>query len=407
MGQSKGNLWYFTFFPNGVALGIIGVLIPLYFIQVLNASLIDLGTMTFVASVLLIPTSMYFGSLPDRYRISKPFILISLLGVSVVLYLMANVTSVIIFEGLFVAMELLDYLRGPSMSILIAESFEKASRSSVLAKQAFVESIGSVVGLVICVLAVNMLGYKVLFSFAAPLVFASFIMGLITLWDSPLYIERSMDRVDSVIEEMEGFSYHLTNRGALAPDFDGEWRFGHQPNMMLFGIGRALFSFAASNAFITITIFLIQGAKFSSSTVFEVFLIRSIFGALSYLFTNRLATGNGDRAVKVGTLLRIIIVGLFPLIIWLPMPYSIIIAAIFLSIVALSYSVYTVGVGIVSLLYAAPGSLGFYDAIANIGGAFGSYSGGLIPTLYGFETLFVVSSILFAIALVLFYMSMK
>jgi MFS family permease len=407
LGQDRGVLWYATFFPNGMALGIIGTLIPLYLIQELNATLVDLGLMTFTASVLLIPTTIYLGSLPDRYRTSKPFILASFLGVSIVLYLMTITTSVIIFQVLYVAKELLTYLKGPSASILIAETYERKRRTSMIARQGFVEGFGGVVGLGLCIFMVDTLGYKALLTLTIPLVFASFILGLLTIQEPPLYIARSLDKIDSVIEEMEGFSYHLTDQGTLAPDFSGEWRFGHKYDMRLFGLGRAIFALATSNALTTLSIFLLKGAKFTSSLVFVTFQIRNVVGALSYLFVDRLVGEKGERAVKIGTLLRVIVISLLPVVLWLPMPLSVVAASIILSLVALSWSLYSVGVGVITLLYSAPRGLGLYDALASLGGAIGNYSGGLIPTLYGFETLFTLSSLLFILALFLFYLSMK
>ena len=407
MGQDRGDLWYATFFPNGIALGIIGTLIPLYFIQELNATLVDLGLMTFAASVLLIPATIYLGSLPDRYRMSKPFILASFLGVSFILYLMTITTSVIIFQVLYVAKEFLTYLKGPSASILIAETYERKRRSSMIARQGFVESLGGVVGLGLCIFMVDALGYKTLLTITIPLVFVSFIIGLLTIQEPLLYIERSLDKIDRVIDDMEGFSYHLTDQGTLAPDFSGEWRFGHKYNMRLFGLGRAIYAFATSNALTTLSIFLLKEARFTSSLVFVAFQIRNVVGALSYLFVDRLFGEKGERAVKIGTFLRVIVIGLLPVVLWLPMPLSVVAASIILSLVALSWSVYSVGVGVITVLYSASGGLGFYDSLASLGGAIGNYSGGLIPTLYGFETLFVLSSLLFVLAFFLFYLSMK
>jgi predicted MFS family arabinose efflux permease len=177
--------------------------------------------------------------------------------------------------------------------------------------------------------------------------------------------------------------------------------------MRLFGLGRVIFALATSNALTTLSIFLLKGARFTSSLVFVVFQIRNVVGALSYLFVDRLVGEKGEGAVKIGTFLRVIVIGLLPVVLWLPMPLSVVAASIILSFVALSWSVYSVGVGVITLLYSAPGGLGFYDALASLGGAIGNYSGGLIPTLYGFETLFALSSLLFALALFLFYLSMR
>jgi predicted MFS family arabinose efflux permease len=104
-------------------------------------------------------------------------------------------------------------------------------------------------------------------------------------------------------------------------------------------------------------------------------------------------------------MLRVVVVLMIPFSLVLPMPYSLIFMALTLSLVAVSWSIYSVGAGLVTILYAQPGSLGLYDALASAGGALGSYSGGLIPTMFGFEILFLFSGALFLVSLILFYLA--
>jgi predicted MFS family arabinose efflux permease len=396
---------YLTYLPNGIAQGILGTLIPLYFVQGLGAGLVDLGAMAFAASALLIPASIYFGSLPDRNRASKPYIMFSFLAASIILYAMTMTTSILLFQILYIALEFASYIRGPSTSVLIAETFEKKKRGAVIAREGFIEGVGVVVGLGLCALFINSIGYVNLLLVACPLTLASFLIALFTLRDSPLYIERSLDRFEGMVDRMEDFSVHLAGDGSIRPDLGGDWRFSRIANMRLFAVGRAVFAFAASNAFTTLSIFLLSRASFTSSTIFLIFLIRSVFGSVSYLFIDRLFGSNGGLSVKLGTIMRVVLVLLFPLTLLLPSPFSIIFAALLLSLIAISWSIYSVGYGLVTMLYAQPGSLGVYDALASVGGALGNYSGGLIPTLFGFETLFILSGVLFLVALILFYLS--
>jgi predicted MFS family arabinose efflux permease len=248
-------------------------------------------------------------------------------------------------------------------------------------------------------------GYVSLLLVACPLTLASFIIALLTIRDSPLYIERNLDRFDGMVDRLEGFSEHLAGDGSVRPDLGGDWRFSRVANMKLFALGRAVFSFAASNAFTTLSIFLLTGVGLTSSTIFLVFLVRSVFGSVSYLFVDRVFGSNGGASVKIGTLMRIALVLLFPATLLLPSPLSLIFATFLLCLIAISWSIYSVGFGLVTIMYAQPGSLGIYDALVSVGGALGSYSGGLIPTLFGFEALFFFSGLLFIIALILFYLS--
>jgi len=376
-------------------------------VQSLGASLIDVGTMTFAASALLIPASFILGSLPDRHKASKPFILASFLGVSIILYLLTMTSSIIFFQLLYIVLELVSYIKGPSTSILIAESYDRSSRGKAISRQGLIEGIGAVIGLGLCMALVNTLGYRVLLSFCSPLVFLSFVFALLTLREPPLYLERNFDRMDRIFGNLDDLSYQLNSDGTIAPSLDGKWRFGKGANMKLFGLGRILFAFAASNAFTTLSLFLLTRVKFSSSEIFTVYQFRSIVGTLSYLFIGKIAGNEGSGPVLLGTLMRIILVSSFPLILVIPSPLNIILTAVILSLVSTSWSIFSVGAEMVTVIYAAPGSLGLFDALASFGGALGNYSGGYIPTVYGFETLFMFSAALFAIAFVLFYLSLK
>lgn len=407
MDRNRSAAWYLAFFPNGMAMGILTTLIPLYLVDELKGSLIDLGMMMFAATASVIPASIYLGRLPDRYRMARPFILASLLGVSMVLFLMPVTTSVTIFQFLYVLMELFAYLKGPSRTILVAESFDRGRRGSVLAKQGFVEGMSGVAGLALCSLGINLLGYGTLLKLTGPLVLASFFLALLTIQDPPIYVERFLDRYDRVIEKIEKFSFYLTRKGSMAPLWREGLGLGREPNMALFALGRAFFSFAASNAFTSLPVYLLLNAGLSRPTVFACFLVRSVFGAFSFLASGRLVGEEGRGVVKIAVGIRMISIILLPVTVQFPWPFSAIAIAVVLSSMAFSWSFYSVGLEVLTVAYAAPGSLGVYDAITRLGGALGGFTGGLIPTLYGFEMLFMISSGFFALALLFFALGLK
>jgi predicted MFS family arabinose efflux permease len=405
MDQDPGVTWYLAYFPNSIAMGIISILIPLYLVEELKGSLIDLGIMTFVATVLLIPSSLYLGRFPDRYRRAKPFILSSFLGVSLVLFLMSVITNVTILQLLYVLMNLVAYLKGPSTSVLIAESFERSRWSSVLAKLGFVEGIGGAAGLAFCSFTIDQIGYDSLLKLTAYLVLASVFLCLLAIHDVPIYVERFLDRLDRLTENIETFSYHLTDSGSLAPS--SQWRFGREPNMALFGLGTAFFALAASNAFTPLPVYLLEKAQLPTSMIFTSFFIRSIFGATSFLMTSKWVGSEGGGIVKMATVMRMILITLLPVTVLLPTPYPAAAITAILSIIAFSWSLYSVGADVVILRHASSGSLGVYDALTGIGGAVGGLTGGLVPTFFGFEVLFIISSGLFAFALALFILGLK
>ena len=398
-----GAGWYLTFIPYNVAFGILSTLLPLYLVEELRSSLTDLGMMTCIATAASIPASVYLGRFPDRYSRSKPFIIVSLLGVAVVLLLMPLTRSVAIFELLYVVMNLANYLSGPSTSVLVAESFERSQWGRALARQSFAEGMAQAIGLAICSLGVGQLGYVALLRITGPLVFASFILALVAIRDPPLYVERFLGRFERPITDVEILSFNFESGGTITPS-RRIGQFNREPKMALFGFGTVFFAFAASNAFVPLTIYLRE--SLAASTVFVVFFVRSLCGTVSYLIVGK-AVGSGTAMVKLATAMRIVLVLLIPVVLMLPPPLSYIAVSALLSIVAFSWSLYSLGGDVVKVSNAKPGSLGVYDALANVGSALGSFVGSWIPLLFGFGTLYALSSGIFALSLLLFIVGLR
>ena len=125
--MSKQGAWYLAYFPYGVVFGILPVLVPLYFVGSLGGSLFDLGIMTSIATLLGIPTSIFFGQLPERFGRTKPFILASFISTGILLFFLAEVRNILLFQIIYILIAIADSLHSPSTSVFIAESYHKRS----------------------------------------------------------------------------------------------------------------------------------------------------------------------------------------------------------------------------------------------------------------------------------------
>jgi len=384
----------------------LGALIPLYLVDELRGSLIDLGLMSSISTMTVIPASIYLGRLPDRYGRSKPFILGAFLGVSLILFCMPTVTSVTIFQILYVLMSLVNYVVGPSTSVLIAESFERSRWGTAVARQSFVEGMAQATGLAVCSFMINRFGYVTLLRLAGPLVFSAFVLGFLTIRDPPMHVERLLSRFERPVDNIETLSFHLTSSG-ISPTRREKLQLGREPSMAFLGLSMIIFSFAANNAFTSLSIYLRERVMLPTSTIFTILLIRSLFGTASYLIVGRIVGSSGGGAARLAVAMRIILVLLLPMVAALPQPFSLVGIVAVLSAIAFSFSIYAVGMEIVKVAYAAPGSLGVYDALSSLGGATGSFSGGLIPTLFGFEMLYLISAGFFASCLFVLNMALR
>lgn len=362
----------------------------------------DYGVMSSSAVVILIPASIYLGRFPDRYQRSKPFILASYLATGVILFLMSTTRSIFMFQVLYVLMNLSNYISGPATSILIAESYERSSWGRMIGKQRFVEGFAQATGLGLCTFAANALGYGNLLGATPYLVFASFLVALLAIRDPSLYVERFLSRLEGPMEDVEALSFRFNSRGGISKSRFSSSHLGETPKMGVFGIGMILFAFAASIAFTSLPIFLTQKAGFSASLVFGVFFARSLAETFSYLINSRLVTRSGGMAVKGAATIRIIVVLSLSLIPVLAMPASVLLSLMILPMIAFSWSLYSLGTEVIMVQYAGSGGLGVYDAMASIGSSIGGFLGGALPFIVGFEPLFMISSLVFAVALIAF-----
>ncbi|MCJ7634714.1 MFS transporter [Candidatus Bathyarchaeota archaeon] len=405
MSRRLSSAWYFSYFPSGIAFGMLSVLVPLYFVNDLGGSLLDLGVMTAVATIVLIPFSIYLGKFPDRYGKSKPFILSSYLVTSVILVMISRTRSVLGFQVLYVLMNLANYITGPATSVLIAESYERGAWGRTMARRNFIEGLAQAIGLGICTIAAEALGYETLLSATPYLVFLSLLITFFAVRDPPFHIERFLSRVESPVENLEALSFRVNSRGGVSKSRFGSLRLGEAPKMNLFGIGMILFAFAASNAFTFLPIYLTKQAKFSSSLVFGVFFVRSLAGTLGYLAISPLVARGAGLAVKAATIARVVLILLLSTIPVLAMPFSVILSLILLSAISLSWSLYSLGIEVITVQYSGVGGLGVYDALASLGSSAGGLVGGAVPAIIGFEPLFIISSVIFIMALASFVAS--
>lgn len=405
MNSRLNSAWYLTYFPSGVAFGILSVLIPLYIVDEIGGSLLDLGVMTSVTTLILIPTSIYLGKFPDKYRRSKPFIIISYLTVGITLFLMSRTGNIIVFQILYVLMNLANYITGPATSILIAESYEKSSWGQAMSKRNFLEGLAQAIGLGICTITTGYISYKSILTITPYLVFLSMLIAFLTIRDPPIHIERFLSRVESPIEDLEALSFRVNSRGGLSKSRFSSLRLGKTPNMSLFGIGMVLFAFAASNALTSLPIYLTKQVGFSSQLVFGLFFIRSLIGTFSYLAINSFVLKGGGLAIKAATITRVVIISLLSIIPILPIPFSILLSFVLLSTISFSWSLYSLGTEVITVQYAGTHSLGVYDALASLGNSAGGFIGGAVPLMIGFQPLFIISSIIFSFAFLSFITS--
>jgi len=402
LALTTDKTWNCAFIFHGIAFGILPTLIPLYFVDHLKGSLVDFGIMSAFTTIFSIFTSVYAGQLPERYRRAKPFIAISFLFSSVIIFALTQTTNVFLFQILYVLLGITNSIYPPSTRLLIAETYQRSNWESMFALHSLIVGFSNSLGLAICSLFVSNWGYKKLLFICIPLLLTSFLVALVVIKDPSLYVERWLSRISRPIEDVESLSYWLGVKGNVS-------RFGLKSNikMSLFGLGTLIFVMAVSSLKSSLPVFFRDITGIEPSTIFSIYFVRSLIGSISYIVVGRLiGEGSSGDAVKFASIARAVLVLLLPSITFLP-SLTPIITIILLSAMTFSWSLYYIGSSTIIIDYASEGSMGVYDALSGFGSIVGGLLSGLIPAMFSFNLLFIMASTLFSTSFLIFWKSIS
>ncbi|UCH02389.1 MAG: MFS transporter [Candidatus Bathyarchaeota archaeon] len=385
--------WNYSFIFHGIAFGKLPTLVLFSFFGYLNGSLFEFGVMSAFASLFSILSSIYAGRLPEKFGRVKPFILISFLLSGLILFALSQVKEILLFQALYILLEISNSIYIPSTRILIAETYNRTDWSRMFARHNLIVGVSGTIGLALCSLLVSSIDYRTLLLACGPLVLTSFLVAFVVIKDPSMYIERWLSRVSRPIDDMETLSYWLGSKGFhLKPTV----------NMALFGAGTLIFAIATSSAFPSLPFFFNNVIFMSSSVIFAIFMFRSFIGAFSYVVVERwLSKWRDGNAIKIASFAR---AGLVLLIASLALiaSFAPVVAIVVLSAVAFSWSLYSVDRSTIIMDHSPEGSIGVHGALRRIGIVFGNLLSGLIPTMFGFNLLFVLTSALFLISFFIF-----
>lgn len=392
--------WCYAYLPHSVASGIISVLIPLCLFDSLGGSLLDLGVMIALATLLRVPVAVLGGRLMEGLGRLRPLMMTSFLSLGLMLFLLAETGDVLSFQILYALLGTLESIHPPAKGVLVAESHHRRGWEMAFARYNFTEGAASAVGLALCGAFIAGVGYPGMLRICGLLVLLSLLLTPILVRESPLYVERLLARIERPVDEANMLSYYIGSSGLQSRI---QRVHSERPKMGHLCLGHMAFSFAASCAFTSLPIYLYKTALIPASKVFTVFLSRSVAGALSYPIVGRLIDGGGNRgAVKAGAVLRTLLTLFTPSIALVPPTLSPLLSIIILALAAFSRALYSVGSGALVLEYASGGGQGIYMAMGGVGAAVGGLFGGIIGDFFGFNSMFAASALLFISASLLF-----
>ncbi len=392
--------WLAAFVPQEIAFGTLSILIPLYAVIVLEQGPIYVGALRFAWALFSALSSAAFGQLCDQCKRYKPFVTSSFLLSGLITILLILPKEAMMFLAVYAIQGLFYAAARPVISILLAEWSPWERWRNVIGACTFVKTLAWANGLLIGAFAIPYLGYEGLLLLCGTLSLIASILSLLLIYDPPILLERKIISIDRSISTIDrtSLSLHLLENPIYA-------RYAAQDIIHLiktrfneFLIGTFAFSFATGIISIQLPVFF-RSIFISPQTVFWLFFLSSLMEALTRLTLSKAA---GANAMTIACAIRCIAALLLTLVTALISPYPLYLSCAILISFGAAWALFDVAGNYVSMMTSPEGKGGLYFTFLNLGLIVGSLIGGIVAASYGFQTLFIVSSFLFALAVLFF-----
>jgi len=390
-------MWRLGFFFHEMAFGLLSVFFPLYVIA-MGGSLVDIGIMSAVALLLVIPSSLFWGYVCDKTKRYKRYILISFLALTILLYLFTLTTSVGLLIVLYAIMSILHVAHEPPKNVLIAELYSREEWEKTFASYEGLTEVGVLIGLLLgFLMSTYGLGPTLILLLCSGLNLVALVMCLILVADPLLVFERSLVNIEKTIN----FTYKgLVIASKILDRLPLNERLKRE-NPSAFFSGLVLFSFATSILFTPLPVFFSKELGLPASMVFAIYVSNSCGGVVGYF----LAGGRLSQVEKSHISRVVIFRGMlaFLLMAVTRMPvYSVLLAAVILILMGFAYALFLVFTLSLSMELTPEGKAGLFNVLVGIGGACGSFIGPFLAQTLGFTYTFLTAGIIFSLAYAFF-----
>ncbi|HEY5605992.1 MAG TPA: MFS transporter, partial [Thermoplasmata archaeon] len=410
--RSKDDRWFYAYLPNGMAGGATSPLIPL-FTRILGGSVADVGAVAAASSLASVPAFMGWGTLSDRLRRRKVFLLIGFLGLAVSLFAMGLSRSVADFYLANLLVGVLGAASAPVGTVIILETTKEKDWAARIAVFSRIGGIGWVTGLVLGAVWLVALplseasAMRGLFFVGAALAFLSAALAWRWLDEPEEKVERRhITFVDQHwrVERLRYLPMRLLHLLDFRNHIGGSLR--HSPVLYRY-LATVFLLFCGFTAFYAIfPVYLRDKAGLSTLHVFLVYIAGQVVSAFAYGRVGRWVQAHGGRRVQAYASAGRAM--LFPMFLLLPLlPGGVVVALgvamLIHALVGLCWAAINVGGSTVVSGLARPdersGVLGAYNAVQGFGAILGPIAGGTLAHLFGFASGFFAASAFIVTAL--------
>ncbi|MEM3553539.1 MAG: MFS transporter [Candidatus Bathyarchaeia archaeon] len=388
-------MWRLGFLFHEMAFGLLSVFLPLYIMSI-GGSLLDIGVMTFTASLASIPAFFFWGYLCDKTQHYKRYILLSFLSTSILLYFFTHPTNVNVLIALYVIISVFHAAHEPPKNVLIAEFYTRDEWEKAYALYEGLTEIGWLTGLCIGIFIFSSASFdaKTTLLICSGSNFLAFLLSLFLVADPIIVVERGLVNIEK--------SVSFVHKGATLASKILEGLPVHihlkVENVYAFCGGLMLFSFAANILFTPLPVFFSKDLNLPTYMVYAIYVSNSAASTVGYFLARKRLEQYEERArlqkiVWMRSLLAILLAGFTVLSFG-----TAIFATLILTLMGFVYALYHVSVLSLSMELIPAGKAGVFDVLVSVGGAIGAFTGPFVAQTLGFTYAFLFAGAAFLLA---------
>jgi MFS family permease len=402
-------MWRLGFFFHDIAFGLLTVFIPLYLVfhfsnsslHLLGGPLLALGVMTSIAIFCSIPASFLWGYLCDATRHYKIFILLAFASIATILFLMTLpfAQNLIVFVGLYVAMQMLHVAHESPKNVLVTEHYSRNDWERTFGFYEGITEIGTIVGLAMGIfLFASSLSFSAVsiytFYICSGLSVVALILAALLIADPLMIFER---RLVSIERKMDTANRGFEGSSRLMDGlpWDGSLK---EASFAGFVAAIVLFALATSLFFTPLPIFLRENLHLSTSWVYVAYILNSVGGTTGYfLIAHKAQSMNIRKQMPRFVLLRsILIFSLVGVILFAFQPT--IMTGVLLIFIGFAYAMYYIMMLSLSMEVIPQGKAGLFDGMIGLGSALGAFLGPFLAFSLSYTYMFIVVAVVFLVA---------
>jgi MFS family permease len=349
--------------------------------------------MVAAANFVAVPFSFFWGYLCDKTQRYRIYILISFLAMTGLLFVFSLTTNIFLLIVIYSAVAIFHVAHEAPKNVLISESYSRPDWERSFGTYEALTETGWLVGLFLgFILSGYGLAGASIVLVSSILSLAAFALALILVEDPVLLFERRLVALERVVSfAQRGFS--LASKA-----LDGEQVKERLQNesASIFCVGLLAFSLATSMLFTPLPVFFSDTLGLSQSVVFIVFIFSGLGSLVGYVWSGRMGQRlNNKRIVTSANLVRGVLSLLLITAVVSFSGLTLALTVTALAIMGVAYGFFLISVLSLSMELIPEGKAGMFNAMIGLGGAVGCYLGTYIAQSYNFQTLFIVSGIVF------------